>query len=432
MVSLFSAILAVAYLSFGFGKFFVITDLHYDIGYNSSYNSTYYCHSMSILNQTLPPSPSADIQPVIRPFCDSSLNIINITLQQMQSVDPNPEFIMVTGDSIGHFTTSFISSNGDFNPLENIELFKKSFVDISKLIYQYFPKTQIIPMIGNNDAYQDYKMPTGWDKLDYIDFLYSIWKPLVGQISSTFFTDGYYNTKTSISGYNVIVLNTMYFDNTPDGSVIQGQIEILWLKNQLNSNSKNIITMHIPPGFALYNGGSQSWSDYFTKSFMSLVQEYQSKIVGIFAGHYHSGYFQLIGQVPVIINPSISPIFGNNPAFRYYDLDNNDYTEFTFNAFNPSNTWYNSTFSSVYGYPMNYTRLYDDIDSGKVTINNYLQRLTGYWILSSYNQTTMCNIIYGKACNDPSNLQTITTCGIMHHISTEYYSCLQNSLSNFS
>ena len=74
--------------------------------------------------------------------------------------------------------------------------------------------------------------------------------------------------------------------------------------------------------------------DKYTQTFIDIILEYQTKIIGIMTGHYHIGTFELIGSIPVINNPSISPIFGNNPTFRYYIPSESNYMIYTLNAYN--------------------------------------------------------------------------------------------------
>ena len=155
-------------------NFFVISDLHYDIAYQGNYNETYLCHSQQIQGYNIIPVPTDDIQNVVRPYCDSSLALITKAFQEMQSIDSSPEFILILGDTIGHYTTALLQPDGTYNPDIDINLVKQSYINIKNLITSLFPSTQVIQMIGNNDAYSDYKMPVGWDKMQYLDFLYTL------------------------------------------------------------------------------------------------------------------------------------------------------------------------------------------------------------------------------------------------------------------
>jgi hypothetical protein len=63
------------------------------------------------------------------------------------------------------------------------------------------------------------------------------------------------------------------------------------------------------------------WKPLWTARFEQLVAGFQTTIAAIFAGHDHTDDFRVIhaGQASrqfVLIDPPISPIYGQNPAFR--------------------------------------------------------------------------------------------------------------------
>ena len=71
----------------------------------------------------------------------------------MQEIDPNPEFILILGDDIAHYTISLIEDQQNYNVSYNSKLIQQSHKDISLLLSKSFPQTQIIHALGNNDAY---------------------------------------------------------------------------------------------------------------------------------------------------------------------------------------------------------------------------------------------------------------------------------------
>ena len=101
-------------------NYFILTDLHFDIAYNGSYNQTYVYQKLAYLSHNQTTVPTENVQPLVRPFCDSSLALINSTLLAMVEIDPNPEFILVLGDSIGHYTSRLIQPNGVYNSTQDV------------------------------------------------------------------------------------------------------------------------------------------------------------------------------------------------------------------------------------------------------------------------------------------------------------------------
>ena len=63
------------------------------------------------------------------------------------------------------------------------------------------------------------------------------------------------------------------------------------------------------------------WKPFWTDLFDHLVAQYPNTITAIFAGHDHTDDFRVIqaGQTAqqfVLIDPPVSPIYGQNPSFR--------------------------------------------------------------------------------------------------------------------
>ena len=405
-------------------KFFVISDLHYDIAYKANYNSSYFCHEVGFYGSNTTPEPTSDIEPFIRPYCDSSFSLVNSALSKMFEIDPNPEFILLTGDLIAHYTSALLQQDGKFNPVYNSLLIKQSMQDISALFLEYFPKTQVIPMIGNNDAYQDYEIPSGFEKFEYFDFLYTVWNPLAKTIPRTFFIDGYYNLMVSTG--NVIVMNSDYFSVYYDDPEIQAETQLMWLRSQLRSHERNIIAMHIPPGLGLYGGGEMSWIEKMSNQIIDIIDEFSDKITAVIAGHYHNGAFQIIGETQMLLNPSISPYFGNNPGFRYYNSSLNDYAQYNIDAYNITGEWNSFSYSSRYGYNINNTRLYNDLKSGQVDLWYFLKGITGLWIDPESSDELACTLIFGpKACSQGKEyVKHILLCQIVNQKLEQFESCM--------
>lgn len=420
-------IAVVLILPLSAGNFYVISDIHLDIAYEPDYNSSYYCHSVLIQGQTSVPVKTENIQTLTRPLCDSSFNIVNSTLAKMQEVDPDPDFILITGDFIAHYTSAILTSSGSYSPSYAQLLVQETFQQVTNLLIKYFPNTMILPLIGNNDGYEDYDMPSGLDKLDYLEFLYSVWQPLIKSMPRSFFTDGYY-AGGSRDNYHIIVLNSNFFSINYNSPGIQGNSQMVWLKDQLEGNSRIFLIMHIPPSLTLYSGGKLSWYDYYSSIVVELINQYSSNITAILAGHYHSGSFQLIGQVPIAIHHSISPYFGNNPGFRYYYSNFTDFVQYNLDGYNVTGEWESYSFSSMFGYELDFMQLYEDLDSGKVQLYEYLRSINGLWLNPDMPNSTVCKIIFGNACSQgDAYIKQVLMCQIINHTSTTFEDCMNNS-----
>ena len=402
-------------------KFFILSDLHYDIAFEPYYNKTYNCHSLKVNTIPLSPVPSFSVPQWIQPGCDSSFSFLFRTVSKMQEIDPNPEFILILGDDIAHYTISLIEDQQNYNVSYNSKLIQQSHKDISLLLSKSFPQTQIIHALGNNDAYAHNKMPKGLSKSEYFQFLYQLWSEKTS-ISSSFFLGGYYWTQTS-SGYNILILNSVYYSVKTEEN-IQRDIQMIWLKENLSKLDKNIIiAMHIPPGVAMLKEGTPMWLEFYTKKFVEIIKLYRYKILAVFSGHLHSTGFQLIDDLPLIVNPSVSPIFENNPGFRYFDLENQNYEEFTFNAYDVTKGWKSFMFSETF--EGSYLKVFEGISNDRRDFFKLLARATGWWVLDKYEDEELLKMFFGNLCNlDLQYCVRIAVCSIQYLSYYEYLSCL--------
>jgi hypothetical protein len=69
------------------------------------------------------------------------------------------------------------------------------------------------------------------------------------------------------------------------------------------------------------------WAPQWTSQFDGLLAEYSSTVLAGFAAHIHSDDFRLIGPAGasrkfVLLNPAISPVYGQNPGFRVVSYRN--------------------------------------------------------------------------------------------------------------
>lgn len=361
-------------------NFFVISDLHYDIAYESDYDSTYLCHKVGLHNYDLNPVPTSEIQSLARNKCDSSLSLIESALSKMTQINPNPEFIIMTGDLIAHFTMDLLKEDGTYDYNYNKQLLYLSHTQISELLRKYFPNTQIIPSIGNNDGYSDYVIPSDSERMEYYTFLHNLWIPLCKNISPSFFDGGYYSTSTQ-NGYRFINLNSNLFSIRVTGAEVQANGQLKWLEEELRSaedlDEKVIISMHIPPGVSTFRLNYDWHEDYITQ-FLALLKKHQLVINSILAGHFHTTTFQLLEDLDlhIVVHPAISPIYSNNPGFRYYTVSQNsqDYSDFFLNLTDQPSDWRKEySFQDVFNMnTFDYKKVYDIL---KEDLNQLFQYL---------------------------------------------------------
>ena len=156
-----------------------------------------------------------------------------------------------------------------------------------------------------------------------------------------FATGGYYHADVpALRGVRIISLNTNFFSTNyknpcgkpgPD----PGLRQLLWLDDELRlarDEGKRVwLLFHIPPGMDVYDteewGGAcpdakpeTFWKAEYQQKYLAIVAKHANTILGSFAGHTHQDEFRFAVGDFIHINPSITPVFGNNPAFEIVDV----------------------------------------------------------------------------------------------------------------
>jgi hypothetical protein len=93
------------------------------------------------------------------------------------------------------------------------------------------------------------------------------------------------------------------------------------------------IAFHIPPivnAFATLRHGVMKvkffWNRSYRRSFLKQLRHYSTIVTAVFSGHLHMDGFAVLNAssgkpVADTFVPSISPVYGNNPGFKFYSYD---------------------------------------------------------------------------------------------------------------
>jgi sphingomyelin phosphodiesterase acid-like 3 len=143
-----------------------------------------------------------------------------------------------------------------------------------------------------------------------------------------------------VAGIRVLSTNTVFFSTRYRnacglaGDADPGRATLAWLVAELaaaeQAQEHVWLMYHIPPGidgYATFRRGTcpstiiPMWDEAYTEPFYALLRRYADTVVASFAGHTHMDDFRLIGDANsryafTLITPAVSPIFGQNPAFR--------------------------------------------------------------------------------------------------------------------
>lgn len=252
------------------------------------------------------------------------------------------QFVFVLGDFLGHNTKKLYRLYAQDKSLSGYEVFiEKTLAFVSMQVNNAFPKVDVYPVIGNNDT-------TSWDyhvipQGGFLGDTKYTWAPLIktpanrANFNEHFPYAGYYAvTVPSHPGIKIIVLNTVLFSYKSQGEAANAAalMQLRWLNQQLklasDQHQKVFIAMHIPMGIDVYASLRirlftliNLWRPQYVVQFKESLNRYADVIEGVFTGHLHSDWFQLYSvdndhAIAMAGTPSISPIFGNDPAFKVY------------------------------------------------------------------------------------------------------------------
>jgi len=260
----------------------------------------------------------------------------------MAETMPHPAFALISGDFLAHdFRKEFDASASDHSDAAYRTFLRKTMQFLAQQLEQKYPATTILPALGNNDEEcGDYQLQPGGPFL--ADTL-PIVRLLIGGAGGPGFDRdwrGYGNYSARAGGVRVLSTNTNFFSvhyRNACGSPADadpGRATLAWLEAELAAakaaRERVWLLYHIPPGidgYATLRKGScpsamiPMWDRRYAEAFSALLRRYSDTVAMSFAGHTHMDDFRLMGDSGgrygfALITPAVSPIFGQNPAFR--------------------------------------------------------------------------------------------------------------------
>jgi hypothetical protein len=278
---------------------------------------------------------------------DSNWMLLRSALQHMAETLPKPAFVLISGDFLAHgFRQEFDAAAQDHSDAAYRIFVRKTMQFLGLQLEQNFPATPILPALGNNDEEcGDYQLQPGGPFLaDTLPIL----RRLVGTAGGQGFDrdwKGYGNYTARAGGIRVLSTNTNFLSihyRNACGSPADGdpaKATLAWLEAELAAANKAKervwLLYHIPPGIDGYATLRQGvcpgtmipmWDQTYAGAFLALMKRYADTVTVSFAGHTHMDDFRLIADTEgrygfALITPAVSPIFGQNPAFRTVTYD---------------------------------------------------------------------------------------------------------------
>jgi sphingomyelin phosphodiesterase acid-like 3 len=294
---------------------------------------------------------------------DTNWWLLRSAFDAMLKTDPDPALVMITGDLLAHgFPQAYAKATHDTKPEHYRAFVSKTVSFITAELRQRYNKSQILLTPGNNDdECGDYDIEGGGPFLQDSARTARSLARANGQFTADWKSLGSFTVRPrSTPGVRIVSVNSVFFSNKYQAANFAESCAhvdskaptqtFAWLESTLSRAAQNHekvwLMFHIPPGIdgyatmVSYRSLSQAadspaaskddlcsraivpmWKPYWTGLFQHLVAEYQATITAMFAGHDHTDDFRVLHGSKndaqfVLINPPISPIYGQNPAFR--------------------------------------------------------------------------------------------------------------------
>ena len=286
-------------------------------------------------------------------------------------------FVIYTGDLLGHnFPVLFKQCNGG---VQN-ETAMKAFADktVAFLLGQIRAAVGSLPVmfvVGNADSYLG-ALPEPSFLANNAELYYT--KFLDGSADhqaflASFTQGGYYAAQPSGTNLTVIGLNTVPFGFSSLENEVQAELN--WLDASLASaralGRKVWLLMHVPPGAVLgatattagnvtSNGhittATMMWTAGRYERFMAVLDKYAGLITMTLAAHTHMDEYRMLSPGNVLeITPAISPVFGNDPAFKVFSVASDTLRATDYQVFNCNLAAQPERFSSDYRFSAAYS-----------------------------------------------------------------------------
>lgn len=280
------------------GKFWHVSDFHYDFSYAAEGWS---CNEFV---------PVADRGVFGDYWCDSPWFLVQQSVAAMMSIQPNVDFVIWTGDNVLH-TQKDMESTVLSEPI-NLDIMD----NITDLLYQSFGDIPVYPALGNHDFFPDSQSEphTG----TFYDHLAEKWKIWINSnvTDETLRKGGYYSWRV-LPGLRVISLNTIlhYSRNLLTEHMSDPADHLAWLDTQLQdaeqAGDKVMIIAHICPGVHTPDGFSWLFPQFRARLREALIR-YKGTITAVHCGHEHSDEFRVVYDeetpvVPMYFAPSVTP-----------------------------------------------------------------------------------------------------------------------------
>ncbi len=246
---------------------------------------------------------------------DTNWALWSSAVAAMRAEQPNPAVIVVAGDFLAHHFPALVLAHHGKPAAVAVATMRR--IELS--LKRAFPHARIVVALGNNDdPCGDYRMHASGP---YLNALARVWHRPLGNAGSY--------VAALPNDDRAIVLDDVYwslfYDPCPGTRSNAPERELAWLRSALAATrapQRVVLVEHVPPGIdamSTLDAHRFLLVDYMRQAdesaYLNELRAHAPQIAFAIAGHAHRSDFRVLGGVPTIVAPSISPIYANNPAF---------------------------------------------------------------------------------------------------------------------
>ncbi|XP_067840697.1 acid sphingomyelinase-like phosphodiesterase 3a isoform X2 [Heptranchias perlo] len=255
----------------------------------------------------------------------------------MKDAKVQPSFMIWTGDSPPHVPFAKLSTKIVIDILRNM----------TQTIQEHFEDLQVFPTLGNHDYWPQDQLPVNVNEV--YNAVADMWKRWLTQDAlRTLQKGGFYtqvfNCSVTQQTLRIISLNTnlYYSPNEVTKRIPDPAGQFVWLEETLkkahDNKEKVYLIAHVPPGYLPDSMSTTAMREKYNEKLVKILRKYSDLIVGQFFGHTHKDSVMVLLDDQgnpinsLFVAPAVTPQRGfldhvtNNPGFRLYKYDTNDYS----------------------------------------------------------------------------------------------------------
>jgi len=307
------------------------------------------------------------------PGQDTDAALLEASLRAMRQAVQRPPVVTLTGDLLAHdFETSYKAAMAGATDADFQAFVDKTVAYLARRFDATFPRAQFLLTLGNDDSVcGDYEAtPDG----PFLLHTAQAWAPLVNRhgrapgFVASFRRLGSYTARLPVRGLHAVAIDDVFWSAKYDnacGSPNQDPAldQANWLIRAMQAlprGHRAWLATHIPPGIDVYatlSGGGAPVPLLSAGGQAALLGALDTaRVTELLFGHLHTSTYRLGHGTPMLGVPSISPIFGNNPAFLVASVGPrgviSDYTAYALDLARPGSAFVREYgFRDTYGLP---------------------------------------------------------------------------------